>query len=241
MNDLSIKSTYDLIKKYHYKYLESSGVILPRLKSADGKYVKDSLVLIKLAEGYPDTKIVSKKELTEFVKIYFPEVTDVQQARHLSMQKGWNILSSTRGDSLAFDFPKNSYKLVDLKTTYPGFNLKRRLGYDGSFSDIKKIYNNRCATCGSEEGKAHLHRKSVITILQKGHLDPSLPLDKNIFPQCQICNRADRNRWIYDKTGRVIGVANSNDGLRIVTKFILKSSNEVKNKIFNILKTILTK
>jgi len=76
--------------------------------------------------------------------------------------------------------------------------------------------------------------------LQKGHMDPSKPLQAgNIIPQCQICNRADRNRWIYDKTGRVIEVADTQDGKRIVETFLKKASTTIKEEIYKFLKKIL--
>ena len=43
-------------------------------------------------------KEVSKQELTDFIRQFYPETNDVQQARHLSKQKGYNIISGTRGD-----------------------------------------------------------------------------------------------------------------------------------------------
>jgi hypothetical protein len=40
-------------------------------------------------------------------------------------------------------------------------------------------------------------------------MDPNKPLIAgNIIPQCQKCNRGDRNRWVYDEKGRVIKLAN---------------------------------
>ena len=54
-------------------------------------------------------------------------------------------------------------------------------------------------------------------------MNPSKPLEAgNIIPQCQVCNRADMDRWIYDKTGRVIEVADSDDGRRVVEKIFAK-------------------
>ncbi|PJC01744.1 MAG: hypothetical protein CO073_03020 [Candidatus Komeilibacteria bacterium CG_4_9_14_0_8_um_filter_36_9] len=239
MSDKEIEQIYNEVKDFHSKYLTSKGVSLTKLKNNNGTYTKDALVLVYLAKDYPKTKIVSKKEITDFVKNFYPDVTDVQQARHLSMQQGWNILSSTRGDSLTEDFPKDSYKLVDLKTPYPAFAQERREGFSGNWEEIKSKYNNRCATCGSEEGKEHIFRSGVITKLQQGHLDPQKPLQEgNIFPQCQICNRGDRNRWIYDKTGRVIEIAETPDGVRVVKTFLKKASNKVRYEIFNLLKKL---
>jgi hypothetical protein len=194
---------------------------------------------VRLAKDFPNTKPISKQELTNFVKKYYPNTNDVQQARHLSMQKGWNILSSTRGD-LGADFPKSSYKLIDLQNPYSAFAHDRRNGFHGDFEKLKKIYGYHCATCGSIEGKEHLFRKGVIVKLQEGHIDPSRPLQiENIFPQCQVCNRADRNRWVYDKTGRVIEVAETPDGIRIVETFLKKASREVKEKILAFITELL--
>lgn len=73
-------------------------------------------------------------------------------------------------------------------------------------------------------------------------MNPDLPLDEgNIIPQCQICNRPGRNKWIYDKTGRVIEVANTEDGTRIVEKFIDNAPNETIEKLFQLLKERLKK
>lgn len=70
-------------------------------------------------------------------------------------------------------------------------------------------YEYRCATCGSEEGEPNIHWPNTITRLQKAHIDPNKPLIfSNIIPQCEKCNRADRNHWVYDERGRVIKLAN---------------------------------
>lgn len=240
MNDEEILKIWDMIVYHYDKYLADKGVKLPKLKIKNN-YTKDALVLIRLAKDYPNTKIISKSELTLFINQFYPDTNDVQQARHLSMQSGWNILSGTRGDSKEY-IPAGSYKLIDLKTPYTAFSSDRREGFNGDWEEIKKHYNYCCAVCGSKEGEEHLFRKGIIVKLQKGHMNPALPLEEgNIIPQCQICNRPDRNRWIYDKTGRVSAIANTEDGFRVVDKFIESSSTEMKEKLFEILKNILKK
>ena len=140
-----IEDTYEIIKKYHTKYLKSHGVQLPSLKRGNN-YTKDALVLVYLAQGYPNTEIISKTELTEFIKTYYPGTNDVQQARHLAAQKG--------------------------------------------------------------------------------HKDPSKPLaEGNIIPQCEQCNRPDRNYWIYDDKGRIISISNE--------KVIDTCSEELQEKIYS--------
>lgn len=87
LSEQQINQTYELITNYHKKYLEKHGVKLPKLKAGDN-YTKNALVLIYLAQDYPNTHVVSKTELTEFIKQYYPDTNDVQQARHLGAKKG---------------------------------------------------------------------------------------------------------------------------------------------------------
>lgn len=71
-------------------------------------------------------------------------------------------------------------------------------------------------------------------------MNPALALEfGNIIPQCQVCNRPDRDRWIYDKTGRVIAVADSDDGKRVVEKYLKKVSQSTKEYFFEFLKKLL--
>lgn len=210
LTDKEIQSTYLKIAQYHEKHLKKLGVILPNLRKGNG-YTKDALVLVYLAQGYPNTKIISKTELTEFIKLFYPNTNDVQQARHLGAQKGWFILSGTRNDNTSISIPAGSYKLESLEKCYDGFTAERREElFSGDYwENLKKSYNYKCACCGSEEGKKHRYWKNIVVTLQKGHKDPSRPLEEgNIIPQCESCNRPDRNYWIYDDKGRVIGIAN---------------------------------
>ena len=85
LTDQQIEETYRLIEQHHQEFLVSQGVRLPRLRQA-GQYTKYALTLVYLAQGYPHTRTVSKKELTEFIRQYYPDVNDVQQARHLGAQ-----------------------------------------------------------------------------------------------------------------------------------------------------------
>lgn len=209
LSDKEIEKIYSMISDYHKKYLEKYGVKLPKLKDKKGNYTKDALVLVYLSQDYPETKKVSKKELTEFVRQYYPDVADVQQARHLGAQKGWYIVSGTRGNGTE-KLERGEYQLISLEKPYPGFKRHRIEKIDPEYwENLKKQYGNKCATCGSEEGKPHLHWPNTITKLQKAHMDPNKPLKPgNIIPQCEKCNRADRNNWVYDEKGRVIKIAN---------------------------------
>ena len=235
MTEEEIKNTYDLIKDYHKKFLEDLGVSLPDLKK-NGKYVKDALALVYLAQGYPNTRPVSKNELTIFMRRFYPETTDVQQARHLANIRGWFILSGTRHDVASIELDDGYYQLKTLEEPYDKFNPERRKEFlnGDEWESMKKKYEYRCACCGSKEGEPHRYWKNTITKLQKGHMDPRKPLEPdNIIPQCEKCNRPDRNYWVYDEYGRVTNIASAT--------IIDKCSDELKEEIFEKLKHDLGK
>ena len=76
-----IGKIYEMIKRYHSKYLKKYDVKLPVLINKLGNYTKDALVLVYLAQDYPGTKKVTKGELTQFIRVFYPDVADVQQAK----------------------------------------------------------------------------------------------------------------------------------------------------------------
>ncbi|OGH42001.1 MAG: hypothetical protein A3H79_00210, partial [Candidatus Levybacteria bacterium RIFCSPLOWO2_02_FULL_36_8b] len=210
LNKKSIESIYKTISEFHGKYLKQFGVKLPKLYDSQGNFTKDALVLVYLAYDYPNTRKVSKEELTKFVRSYYPNTNDVQQARHLGAQAGWWIVAGGR-DNIVLKIGRGSYQLYTLEQPYPGFKKGHRISETDSWDEIKEKYNFRCATCGSQENKPHLHWPATRTILQKAHMDPNKPLVAgNIIPQCQKCNRGDRNRWVCDDKGRVIKLADAN-------------------------------
>lgn len=227
LNKKSIENTYKTIRQFHKKFLKQYGVKLPNLYDSKGKFTKDALVLVYLAYNYPNTQKVSKEVLTKFIRSYYPNTNDVQQARHLGAQAGWWIVAGGR-DNIVLDIERGSYQLYTLEQPYPGFKKGHRIAETDNWEDIKEEYDYRCATCGSEEDKPHLHWPATKTILQKAHMDPNKPLVAgNIIPQCQKCNRGDRNRWVYDTKGRVIRLANP--------QVIKSCDREVRKKVYNIL------
>ena len=227
INNTSLNKLYAQISWYHEKHLKKYGVKLPKLKNNKGCYTKDALILIYLSHNYPKTKKATKQELTQFIRKYYSNTNDVQQARHLGAQKGWWILAGGR-DNIVLSLKSGEYQLYTLKKPYPGFTKIRRQTKSFDWDNIKRSYSYRCATCGSQEGKPHFHWPQTKTKLQQAHKNPEQPLNKkNIIPQCQKCNRADRNRWIYDDKGRVIKLANAN---------VLKSCSEyVQKRAYRIL------
>jgi predicted restriction endonuclease len=226
LSDEKIKKIYDMLCEYYDKYLRQYGVKLPKLTDKEGNYTKDALVLVYLSHGYPKTKSASKGELTQFIRQFYPDVADVQQARHLGAQKGWFIVSGTRGNRHV-TLKSGEYKLITFEKPYPAFK-EHRIEETGEWKNLKKQYGYGCVTCGSREGNPHIHWPNTITRLQKAHINPNKPLVAgNIIPQCEKCNRADRNNWVYDERGRVIKLANPN--------VIKRSDKEVRWRVYKIL------
>lgn len=214
LTEREIPRIYTTIKKLHTRYLQPEGIKLPRLENGK-QYTKDALVLCLLYKY--KGKAVSKTTLTQIIQKWFPNVNDVQQARHLARQKGFFILSGTRGDMIenipeasGLKLKHNEYCLITLSKPYPGFSgiTGHRSSRGGkSFSNLVRNYKYRCATCGSKQGGSNFLNPLVKTKLQKGHMNPNLPLaEKNTIPQCSECNRAYRDWFIFDGNGRVTDI-----------------------------------
>lgn len=96
VEDIDIDGIYIKIKEHFENHLKKHGVKLPKLKDNKGKYTKNALVLVYLARFYPTTVVVTKSELTKFVRHFYPDTPDVQQARHLGAQSGWYVSAGGR-------------------------------------------------------------------------------------------------------------------------------------------------
>jgi len=228
LTNQDIIKQYNFVKSFHDKYLKKFAVAMPKLYDKNKHFTKNALVLVYLSFGYPKTKAVSKTELTKFMRQFYPDINDVQQARHLGAQDGWWIVAGGR-DNIVIDVQRGSYQLYNLEEPYPSFKKGHRVEGIGDWQKLKEAYGLRCATCGSREGEPHFHWPATKTKLQKSHMDPNKPLKAgNVIPQCQKCNRADRNRWVYDEKGRVIKLAKPS--------FVKNFDKDVRRKILAILK-----
>ena len=77
---------------------------------------------------------------------------------------------------------------------------------------IKAEHNYECACCGSTESEP-MSRANGICKLEKGHMDPELPLTPiNTIPQCQYCNGASKDKRKFNKKGETIAIKNKIDG-----------------------------
>jgi hypothetical protein len=223
-----INKYYKEISDSWNKNLKQYGVKLPKL--IPQKYSKDVLVLIYLFSKIEQK--VSKQELTEFLKSMGHDSIDVQQARHLAQQSGWYILSGTRKDNECkkYNINPGEYLLKSISEPYPSFKILKRTESlnASSWEELKSMYNNRCATCGSKEGETNFLYPASVTRLQQGHKDPSKPLTiDNTIPQCSFCNQASRDYFIFDNKGRVEKIHDPH--------FILRSDKEIQETMLKLL------
>jgi hypothetical protein len=191
--------SYEYIKTESKKMREDFGISLPSKSSQAG---------LALVFMYNEKRPVSKKELTDFLNTCGIKSNDIQIGRHLKY-KGWFVENYTKG----------FYTLVSIKEPHPNFiKNKRKESKNLNWDDIKKEYSYKCATCGCKEGEIHRYYSRKVN-LQKGHKNPSKPLTQdNIIPQCQFCNRQDKDRWIYDSNGRVVGINNIEYAIESIIK-----------------------
>ena len=231
INDYSISLSQDTINQLekeildqYQKYLAPYGV-KPLKTGTNAMY---QLILLYYYQG----KAVSKDVITKFVQTYNPSASGDQQVRHLSAQKGYYIL----GKNAQFNnekMPLGYYLLVNLIQPDPAWcnneNKRRIILTTDDFDSIKQEFNYCCATCGMKEGTIHRYTGKVIT-LQKGHIDPSKPLEKgNIIPQCEYCNQnIYKNDYVFDESGYPKYIYNP--------KYVLKSPLSIQQQIYNILK-----
>ena len=165
LDQKNIEQNYKIICDYHANFLKKYGVKLPKLKDTKGNFTKDALVLVYLADNYPNTKKVSKEELTEFIRSFYPRTNDVQQARHLGAQSGWWIAAGGR-DNMVLTLKRGDYQLYTLEEPYPMFMQGHRITETDDWEKIKQNYKYRCATCGSKEGELNFHWPATKTVLE---------------------------------------------------------------------------
>jgi len=162
--------------------LQNLGVRLPK----EGSVARQTLEKLYSEMG----NWVSKETLDAMIG------KDNQNGRHLGYSSGWNIEAKTI-DGL------RHYKLKDVDNTHPRLNKESKIRGSFDFESLKSAYGNRCASCGSVEGKTTLDGAQICK-LEEGHMDPNKPLTiDNCIPQCTVCNKTYRDKFIFDNHGRV--------------------------------------
>ena len=175
---------------------------------------------------------VHKDLVSEFVRKYKPNAALDQQVRHLGTQLLWYVLNKSAKVPDKDEVVPSGYNyLVSIETPNPkavALALKRsgRLAAK-SFDDLKIVYENKCATCGIDEGKKDT-RNGLVVALQQGHMNPRKPLTlDNTIPQCQYCNQQYLDYFCFNEHGRVVAVNNP--------YILLKSPRDIQDEMIEIL------
>lgn len=194
-----MNQAWNAICDVHREHLPVHGVKLP--KEGTNKWVW----LTTLWHNRP--AYVHKDEISEAVRSIIPTAATDKQVRHLK-RDGWKLISGkdVEGQKLGefiIDWFNPSAEFVNQQARRRG-----RL-QAGDFEDLKEVYGNRCATCGATEGRPDPRYGDDKVELQQGHQDPDGPSDdpENLIPQCQFCNRAYKDNFVFDNKGRVRTIA----------------------------------
>ncbi len=203
MSKINLEKEWEKVLCAYNKYLKEHDVKIPSsYHTAKGFW----LVYLFFHLG----KKVKKRGIENFTRKQDESLSADQQVRHLK-RDGWYLL--TRNDII----PKSNetiktgeYMLYTEKSPHPQFIKDKRLESLNDWETIKKEYDNTCATCGSKEGQEHRYFKGNRVTLQKGHMNPSKPMnDDNVIPQCSKCNDFYRDKFIFDRYGRIKDVYKS--------------------------------
>lgn len=181
---------------------EATGILDKAILPSISTQAALSLIMLYLFKG----RLVHKDDIAKVGSQYLHEEQSDWQVRHLSAQKGWYIIG--KGDLIPNNdlvCPSGYHSLITLTGISPKFAAIKRLDLlsETDFPTIKEEFDNRCAHCNSSEGKVNF-RDNTITKLQKGHINPNLPLDKgNIIPLCDYCNRTYKDTYLFLPSGSI--------------------------------------
>lgn len=130
------------------------------------------------------------------------------QVRHMASQGGlWILVKGDRLPNSDLYNPSGYHMLVSLEQINPKYLVLKIPGLLNieDFNVIKTLFGNRCSLCGSKEGDVNF-KDATITKLQKGHINPNKPLEKgNVLPQCDYCNRTNKDKFIFHTNGSIRG------------------------------------
>lgn len=188
---------------YNQEDLKSKGIVLfPKPNVINKTVSQTTFAFLFLWINLGQT--ISKSELTDGYRNLFPEYrSDFQAGRHIGNRTGYNISNYHHGIK--------GYCLID--KTYVEFTFRTSDTLtEQEWASLKSQYHLECACCGSKEGEP-MSRANGICKLEKGHMDPELPLDlSNTIPQCQYCNGASKDKRKFNKKGETIALKNKIDG-----------------------------
>lgn len=197
MSPLSVQEleeAWDSLKVVHSRYLALHEVKLPDKRS-------QKWVWLAVLFHHKD-RPVHKDYVSEATRRVFPNAAYDQQVRHLK-RDGWNLLPGKPGEHR-----------LDPYSVAPDFSTEKARrhsrGPSSDFKTLKERTGNLCLTCGAAEKQPHpRYPGSQDVVIHQGHMDPAQSAHGigNVIPQCQYCNQAYRDDFVFDDKGRVQAIA----------------------------------
>lgn len=226
---ISIYNTY--LKPYGVKPLWNELMQDLKIDKADIRNMNDKELQMIFLYKYRES-FVHKDLVSEFVRKHKPNAGLDQQVRHLGTQCYWYVLNKgTKVPNYDEIVPSGYNYLVSIEIPNPKavkMALKRASRNAArTFEELKYVYDNRCATCGLEEGKIDWRTGKPVK-LQQGHMDPRKELNlDNTIPQCEYCNQTYLDYFKFDENGRVIAINNP--------EILLKSPKDIQDEMIKVL------
>jgi hypothetical protein len=219
------KSIYEQFVKDWEINLKSIGVRKPPKFGTKGSW---TYLYAYCHMGKPITGLHIAKWASQLSGEEFTE--DSQALRHMSNTYGYNARKRNGIMPDGSKLKSGQYSLINMLEAAPGWkNNRSKVVKIGDWEDIKKHYNYKCACCGSAEGKSNNRMPGTSTILEKGHMNPRLPLGPgNMIPQCQICNKPYLDHVVFDKNGYVHAIAS--------TKLLERADEETQKQCWEMLR-----
>lgn len=217
-----IDSLYAELESEHAKHLKKHDVVLPPLRKGELTYNLRALQLVYLYSLVG--QLVSKQDLSDFVRSYVGDAATDQQPRHLKYG-GWDVRLAGKARDTWIDgnqVPNGFNGLAQILAPSPSHskNQVKRLGRlaAGDWSELCDAFEGRCAVCGAPTPSP-----------ERGHKNPLEPdtLD-NLLPMCGACNNWASNDLIFNDQGRVAALA--------TPKLVLNSPKAVQIEILRALK-----
>ena len=174
-------------------------------------------------------KIMKSADLLAFVRAHGCCKDTMPQPRHFGMQYGiYFLVNGSYHPIRRRTLGPGEYCLYSIARPHPSFVPpppetrkkvkallppqpccdaieRRRTIEPREFEKLKVKFESRCGVCGSPEGSKNFKNRTLVTRLEMGHCDPRRPLTspRNCIPMCQYCNRAYKDKFVFDCRGVV--------------------------------------
>ena len=145
-------------------------------------------------------KVITQESIVKYMAKYTESNDPCQMYRHFNK---FFVLQSDNNEFKSYGYDGNytsgSYVLWSITEPKPFNIVNRDILDENVWNNIKIKHDYKCQLCGSIEGQPHMLNPSSATKLEKGHVQPHLPLSEtNCVPHCHICNKQIKNDYYLE-------------------------------------------